>query len=188
MTDKRQLILNSTLKLISERGFHDSPISIIAKKAGVSVGTIYHYFTSKEQLIFALYDNLKLDFSRKLMAGYSEKLSLKQNLKIFWMNTFDYYFENPTEINYLEQYDHSPNMKEVNMEEMMGILAPFFSIVTKGIAGGKIKDLNIYVIIALTVDVAISLSKKHIKGEITLDDKIKNEAFDACWSAITLIK
>lgn len=68
----------------------------------------------------------------------------------------------------------------------MEILAPFFSIVTKGIADEKITDLNIHVIISLTIDVAISLSKKHIKGDIILDDKIKNEAFEACWSAITI--
>ncbi|NDJ52894.1 MAG: TetR family transcriptional regulator, partial [Chloroflexi bacterium] len=37
---KQQLFLAATLAVISERGFHDSPISVIAKRSGVSPGTI----------------------------------------------------------------------------------------------------------------------------------------------------
>ena len=44
--DKREAILKSTLELIKDNGFHGTPISLIAKNAGVASGTIYHYFPS----------------------------------------------------------------------------------------------------------------------------------------------
>ena len=39
-TDKRADIMEVALNLIAERGFHDSPMSLIAREAGVAVGTI----------------------------------------------------------------------------------------------------------------------------------------------------
>ena len=55
VSDKRAAILEATLDLISERGFHGTPISMIAAESGVSTGIIYHYFANKEELIYDLY-------------------------------------------------------------------------------------------------------------------------------------
>jgi hypothetical protein len=48
---KRDVILIAMLDLVGERGFHDAPMSVLAKKAGVSAGIIYHYSSGKEELI-----------------------------------------------------------------------------------------------------------------------------------------
>jgi AcrR family transcriptional regulator len=53
--DKRQAILDATLKLISKNGFHGTAMSKVAKEAGVSTGIIYHYFDSKDDLMDKLY-------------------------------------------------------------------------------------------------------------------------------------
>ena len=55
MDDKRSRILKAALEVIAENGFHNSPTSFIAKRAGVSVGLIYRYFENKEQLIEEVY-------------------------------------------------------------------------------------------------------------------------------------
>ena len=51
----RALILNSALELLREGGYEQTTMRAIAKKAGVSLGNAYHYFTSKEHLIQAFY-------------------------------------------------------------------------------------------------------------------------------------
>ncbi|MCJ7500817.1 TetR/AcrR family transcriptional regulator, partial [bacterium] len=56
--DKRQAIMEAALDLFVELGFHGAPTSLIAKRAGVGVGTIYRYFQSKEELIHRIYDDL----------------------------------------------------------------------------------------------------------------------------------
>ena len=58
MPDKRSLILQGTLDLIDERGLQSTPMSAIAKRSGVAMGTIYHHFESKEELVAALYVEL----------------------------------------------------------------------------------------------------------------------------------
>lgn len=47
---KRSTILNAAIKLYSENGFAETKVAEIAKEAGVSFGTVFTYFNSKEEL------------------------------------------------------------------------------------------------------------------------------------------
>lgn len=49
--DKRTAILNATLAVLTQKGFHDATIDEIAETAGVGKGTIYSYFPSKIALV-----------------------------------------------------------------------------------------------------------------------------------------
>ena len=51
----RELILNSALDLLGEHGYEKTTMRAIARRAGVSLGNAYHYFSSKEHLIQAFY-------------------------------------------------------------------------------------------------------------------------------------
>lgn len=47
---KRKDILNSAMELFREKGFHNTRMEEIALKAGVGKGTLYEYFTSKQEI------------------------------------------------------------------------------------------------------------------------------------------
>jgi AcrR family transcriptional regulator len=96
-SDKRTAILEATLDLISERGFHNTPMSLIAKASGASTGIIYHYFASKEELIQELYTKIKTDASRAMLAGYSEDTSFRERFLVIWFNVLRYALYHPKE-------------------------------------------------------------------------------------------
>lgn len=48
---RRQLIMNTALKLFAKKGYADTTIGDIAKAADMSVGLMFHYFESKEKLL-----------------------------------------------------------------------------------------------------------------------------------------
>ena len=48
---KRTLIKDTAMEMFAEKGFAGTSISSIAKKAGISKGLMYNYFTNKEDLI-----------------------------------------------------------------------------------------------------------------------------------------
>lgn len=54
--NSRQKILDAALKTFVSRGYHDTKVSEIAFHAGVAEGTLYNYFTSKEEMLLALFD------------------------------------------------------------------------------------------------------------------------------------
>ena len=52
----RRLILDNSLKLFANKGFHGTSISDIAKAAGISKGLAYNYFESKEKILNAIFE------------------------------------------------------------------------------------------------------------------------------------
>jgi AcrR family transcriptional regulator len=51
---RRNLILGVTAELLEEVGQDDLTTILVAKRAGVSVGTLYHYFPNKYAIMYAL--------------------------------------------------------------------------------------------------------------------------------------
>lgn len=51
----RASILNAALEIFHEKGYEETTMRAIAKRAGVSLGNAYYYFSSKEHLIQAFY-------------------------------------------------------------------------------------------------------------------------------------
>jgi len=52
--ERRQQILELTAQLLEEVGQDDLTTILVAKRAGVSVGTLYHYFPNKYAILYAL--------------------------------------------------------------------------------------------------------------------------------------
>lgn len=55
---KRQQLLDTALILFRERGYEATTIEDIAQQAGVAIGSFYHYFRSKRQMLLFLMDCL----------------------------------------------------------------------------------------------------------------------------------
>lgn len=53
---RRETILTAAKRVFSERGYHATTVADVARAAGLSYGTIYWYFQSKEDLFHALMD------------------------------------------------------------------------------------------------------------------------------------
>jgi AcrR family transcriptional regulator len=55
-TDTRTNILKTALLLFLEKGYKDVSYQDLVKKTGLSKGAMYHYFSSKEELLNAVFD------------------------------------------------------------------------------------------------------------------------------------
>ncbi len=53
--DKRRNILDAAVKVFARQGFHSTRVSDIADEAGVAYGLVYHYFSSKEEVLNELF-------------------------------------------------------------------------------------------------------------------------------------
>ena len=54
--DKYQRILEASVNVFADHGFHQSTVSQIANKAGVADGTIYLYFKNKEDILVQIFN------------------------------------------------------------------------------------------------------------------------------------
>jgi TetR/AcrR family fatty acid metabolism transcriptional regulator len=53
--DKRRNILDAAIRVFARQGFHSTRVSDIADEAGVAYGLVYHYFTSKDEVLNELF-------------------------------------------------------------------------------------------------------------------------------------
>ena len=182
--DKRTAILQATLKLVSKNGFHGTAMSQVVKEAGVSAGSIYHYFESKDELIDELYKSIKQKFGQAILVNFEQNQSLKIQIRQILGDMIRYYIQRPEESAFLEQYTRSPyyNLEiEAEVSQYYLLLIECFQRAQKEMI---IKDLPEAVITTLTLDVATSLAQKHAAGFFELTDELIEQVVDASWEAI----
>src|SRR4051812_12638687 len=64
----RTQILDAAEELIAARGFQSAPLALIARRAGVAVGTLYNYFADRDAMIRALFESRRAVLRPKLVA------------------------------------------------------------------------------------------------------------------------
>lgn len=70
---KQRQVLLSSLKLFSEIGFENTTASLIAKEAGVSEGTVFSYFKTKEGILEAILSTFLEQVIPDVIADFSKK-------------------------------------------------------------------------------------------------------------------
>lgn len=82
-TLRREQILGAATKVFAEKGFRAAKMQEVADRAGVSNGTVYNYFSSKDELLLALLEQLsererRTEGMAELQAGNLEEVILRQ--------------------------------------------------------------------------------------------------------------
>jgi len=182
--DKRSAILDATLHLISQHGFHGTAMSKIAAEAGVSAGIIYHYFASKDALIDELYIAIKRRSAVALLVNISPQQPIRHQLRQALHNILYYFVHHPTEAGFMEQYMGSPYFRPEVEARAKEYYLPMMNVIKQAEAEMVIKRFPDIVTTTLTMDVAISLAKKHEAGLVEMNDDLIARVVDALWDAI----
>jgi AcrR family transcriptional regulator len=73
--ERKEQILDAAEKVFTNKGFDEARMDDIAEGTGVSKGTLYLYFKSKEDLIIAILDRIFRGMFERLEARTGEELS-----------------------------------------------------------------------------------------------------------------
>lgn len=92
--DKKIAILEATMEAIAEAGLGVST-ALIARKAGVAEGTVFRYFTTKDELYNMLFIHLKQEICQSLNGGVDRSRDNKSNIRHIWNSFIDWGLANP---------------------------------------------------------------------------------------------
>ncbi len=87
--DRREDILQASLHLFAEKGFHGTSMRDIAREAEITEGLIYHYFESKRDLFRAIIDELSFLPLLRTLPELAEQLDLRALLIVLARGFFD---------------------------------------------------------------------------------------------------
>tara|TARA_R110000824_G_scaffold399843_1_gene606085 strand:- start:167507 stop:168136 length:630 start_codon:yes stop_codon:yes gene_type:complete len=182
----RAEILSAALDLISDYGFHGASMALLAKTAKVPVGTIYRHFTSKEELIHALYVEMKQERFDAMLKGYKSDATVRERFDLFWINTYDYCLSHPREFIFSEQYAYSPFLDDAS-KAIHAVMSPeIVQFFEDGYRDGHLKSLPPQILFSLISGPLNALVRRAIAGIATFSKDDLDSARSACWDAIAL--
>jgi TetR/AcrR family fatty acid metabolism transcriptional regulator len=103
--DKRRVILDAAVRVFARQGFHTCRVSDIADEAGVAYGLVYHYFSSKEEIL----DTLFLERWDVMLGAIAEadRSEVSPRDKLYAIAAF-----------IVESYRHDPDLMKVIIVEV----------------------------------------------------------------------
>ena len=186
-SDKREKIMQKALELFAEHGFHGVPMTMIATKADVAIGTIYLYFINKDSLIKELYLEMGKNIIETIRKGNHVDKPVRERFLNLTRMLIGYFISHPLHFRYFEQYINSPFGISMRRDELVGKSGNkdiAINIFEEGIAHKILKDLPMHVLFSLGFGSLIFLIRDHILGFVKLDKRTINKITEACWDCI----
>lgn len=183
---KQEALFNATIKTVNEIGFAASSVSKIAKAAGISPATLYIYHKNKEELLVSTYVQIKKDMGLAIQDGFDESLAIRDIMKNFWFNLFEYIEQHPDHFHYSEQFANSPYRELVNKENIEIHFLPMIRTLVRGIEQKIIKDVHFDILKTFVFMTVLSLANKNLCQDIELTAENVETAFNLAWDAIKL--
>lgn len=179
--DTRTRILEAARELVATRGFHGTSMSRIATRVGISSATIYHHFSSKDQLYHELYRILKSDAVQAAAAGMNNNTELLRE-KLFRLNRqyVTHMLHHPQDASYIAQYERSTYYAEAPHIETREALT---ELVEEAIRQGIYRQ-PIALLRAFSTGVAGLIAELHAVGELEITEDIVHQTVEATWSAM----
>lgn len=186
MNDRKRLhILETAMRLFNQFGFDATPTSKIAKKAKISVGTLFNYFPTKTDLIQAIYVAIKIHSGKTYLEELQHKQSNEDNLYLMWRAVIQWGIDYPDEFMYLEMFVSSPYMKQFENEKILESYQKFRESILERISLNHIcvkhpSYLFIY------MDNALHAATRYIINHPTMEDRESfiKESFDLLWHGL----
>ena len=185
MKEKEQKIMDASLKLFVEKGFHGTSTAEIARTAGVATGTLFHYFKTKEELINRLFLYTKESMFSQMKEHFEVDKSLKENLKNLWSKFIYFSIRNPYKFQFILIFHTSPYITSLTKEQLEPQLDVLLSVYEKGILDQELKEAPFELMIEYFWGNIISTINYFNKYPEKLGDKNMDQAFELLWDGVS---
>ncbi len=181
---KEEKLLMAALRLFNEFGFHNTPTSKISKEAGVSTGTLYNYFQSKEALINSLYLYIKQHSAEYVRENFEMTDDYKEGLKRIWTLIVKWGFEYPEFFKFKESFCQSPFIDNLEMEKAKADYDFLGKYVQAAMESGVIRNIDEGLFLSQIQGVMVSTIKYINKNDLGKCSDTINKTFDILWNGI----
>ncbi|HEX4229425.1 MAG TPA: TetR/AcrR family transcriptional regulator [Bryobacteraceae bacterium] len=180
--DKRDAILSAAISVFAEGGL-SAPTSAVSKSAGVAEGTLFTYFPTKDDLLNAIYRQIKLELAEVLMSGFGRKKDLRAKLQHIWDAYVTWGLANPEERKALAQLVVSGKLTKETKAVGAAPFAEVEVMAREAINQGMVRDFPLEFILAImealtqaTIDL-MAANPSHAA-------KYRRFGFEALWNGL----
>lgn len=180
--DKREAILAAAISVFAEGGL-SAPTSAISKAAGMAEGTLFTYFATKDDLLNALYRQMKLELAEVLMSGFARKKDVRAKLQHIWDAFINWGVANPERRKVLAQLVVSDKLTRETKAVGAAAFAEVAVMGREAIAQGIIRDFPLEFLIAL-MEAMTQATLELIGANPSKAARYRKFGFEALWNGL----
>ncbi len=174
MAELRDAIMEAALELFEKHGYHGVSVNDIVKACNTSKGGFYHYFQSKDDLLFEIHDTFityVLEKANHAFEEYERPLDQLYGIIQVFVRVFDIYKPHIT-VFYQESNYLKPNYEEEIKEKRDQFRLLLRSVIEDGIQRGEFrKELPVNITVMSILGMVNWTYKWYRKkGEYTIED------------------
>ena len=178
-------IRNATVAEVAAVGSTAVSVNKIAKRAGISVGTIYRFYETKDDLLFAVYLAVKSDIHKAIMGATNAQQKTEDKIRAMWFGLVDYAIKSPQDFLFVEMLAPEARVNSRNTSALENMRNEILQQIQDGIANGTLVKADTRSIELMLAAPAISLAKRaSLMGTIPDKDQL-NEVFSLVWASIS---
>jgi AcrR family transcriptional regulator len=177
-------IYRATLHLVKEKGLSGITMGQIAKEAGLATGTVYIYFTNKDELINSLFTTCRKGSAAIYFKDLDPAAPFRTGFRTIWMNIFRHRMERFEEAVFLEQCMHSPFITAGSRETANQLLQPLFALMERGKKENKIRNIDTILLLSSIIGSINEVNKHAHYTKRKLDKAELDEVFGLCWDGL----
>ena len=177
---RRQQILQASIRLFRQKGFHRATTREIAASAGFSIGTLYEYVRTKEDVLYLICDRIFHNVSEVFEQLSNEEVTIEQ-LKIAikkYITLVDLMHDEFT-IMYQETKSFPREAIDYVIEKEIEMIGFFVKLIEQCVAQGELNLPNNHVYLAaneiLVVGQSWAFRKWALKRHYTLEQFISEQ-------------
>lgn len=175
--ERRRIIVGTAAELFAAKGFHQTSIRDIAKRAGISLGNLYNHFSGKEQLIAEI-ATLEADELPAILALLQRDEDPFQAIERFANGYLDYAAQTENAALAIEiaaEAMRSPAIRDGFSDNRKSVETAIAAILSRGISLGRFdQNLDVTETAALILDLieALALRSSISVGRVTSQSRM----------------
>ena len=176
---KRDMILDAAIKVFAEKGYHACRTRDITREAGVGYGSLYHYFTSKDEVLYSIFRERWSFFLNHIDRVNQTKLEPIEKLLSIFGYVFKSYQKAPNAMRVL--VTEVPLLRQLYTEENLALYFDRFHIAvadiiregqSKGIFRENISPQLAAIMVQGTIDMMVRqhINNPHLPKVFSVED------------------
>ena len=183
---KRVDLLETSLSLFVDQGIQKTSMAQISELSGVAVGTIYHHFKSKEELIEGVYLYILEDLGRHISFKEEEmSLAFKERFSLLWTKGYAYYTKYPKRFRFHDTYSYSPLIPNSLREYARTFYQTAFDLVDEGISNKILIDVHPVLVMRWLYNSLSTIIQIKLDNEFDVTDQMVATTLEMTWQSLT---
>jgi TetR/AcrR family transcriptional regulator, fatty acid metabolism regulator protein len=155
--DKPQQIIDAAIRVFARKGYWSSRVSDIAREAGIAAGTIYLYFSTKEEILTTLFREKMAEFVAAVWRDIAEERDAVAKIRRLVYLHFDILERHPdlAEVVQVELRQGQKFFRGPATQEIAAYFALIAAVLEEGVAAGLFRH-----------DLPVKLAAKMLFGAV----------------------